>query len=58
MNEDPMRNRMDHAPENLALLRHMALNLVRRETSRGSLRKKLKRAAWNDSFLAKLRAQH
>lgn len=57
MNEDQMRNRMDNAPQNLAMLRHMALNLVRQETSPGSLRKKLKRAAWSDSFLAKLLAQ-
>ena len=57
MNEDQMRNRMDYAPQNLAILRHMALNLVRRETSTGSLRKKLRRAAWSDSFLAKVLAQ-
>jgi hypothetical protein len=35
----------------------MALNLVRKETSDGSLRKKLKRAAWNDAFLVKVLAQ-
>jgi len=57
MNEDQMRNRMDHAPQNLAILRHMALNLIRTETSKGSLRKKLRRAAWSDSFLAKVLAQ-
>jgi len=37
--------------------RHMALKLVRKETSKGSLRKKLQRAAWSDSFLAKVLAQ-
>ena len=57
MNEDQMRNRMDHAPQNLTTLRHMALNLVRQETSKGSLRKKLRRAAWSDSFLVKVLAQ-
>jgi predicted transposase YbfD/YdcC len=57
MNEDQMRSRKDHAPQNLAILRHMALNLVRRETSKGSLRKKLRRAAWSDSFLATVLAQ-
>jgi len=57
MNEDQGRSRMDHAPENLAILRHIALNLVRRETSKGSLRKKLRRAAWSDSFLATVLAQ-
>src|SRR5271169_1150190 len=57
MNEDQMRNRMDHAPQNLAILPHMALNLIRTETSKGSLRKKFRRAAWSDSFLAKVLAQ-
>jgi predicted transposase YbfD/YdcC len=57
MNEDQARSRMDHAPQNLAILRHMVLNLVRRETSKGSLRKKLRRAAWSDGFLAKVLAQ-
>jgi predicted transposase YbfD/YdcC len=57
MNEDQMRNRMGHGPENLAVLRHMALNLVRKEKSKGSLRKKFHRAGWSDSFLLKLLAQ-
>jgi predicted transposase YbfD/YdcC len=57
MNEDRMRNRMDNAPHNLAVLRHMALNLVRKESSEGSLPKKLRRAAWSDSFLARVLAQ-
>jgi predicted transposase YbfD/YdcC len=57
MNEDQARNRMDHGPQNLAVLRHMALNLVRTETSKGSLPKKLRRAAWSDSFLARVLAQ-
>ncbi|MGH7103090.1 MAG: transposase, partial [Acetobacteraceae bacterium] len=57
MNEDQMRNRIGHGPPNLAVLRHMALNLVRRETSKGSLPKKLRRAAWSDRFLARVLAQ-
>jgi len=51
------RNRMDNGPQNLAVLRHMALNLVRKEKSKGSLPKKLRRAAWNDNFLATVLAQ-
>jgi hypothetical protein len=35
----------------------MALNLVRKESSKGSLRKKLRRAAWSDAFLATVLAQ-
>jgi predicted transposase YbfD/YdcC len=57
MNEDQARNRLDNGPKNLAILRHMALNLMRKENSKGSLRGKFKRAAWRDDFLAKLIAQ-
>ena len=53
MNEDQARSRMGHGPQNLAVLRHMALNLVRKETAKGSLPKKLRRAAWSDAFLAR-----
>jgi hypothetical protein len=35
----------------------MALNLIRTETSKGSLKKKLRRAAWSDGFLARVLAQ-
>jgi len=56
MNEDQMRNRCDHGPENLATLRHLALNLAKLEPSKGSMRGKLKRAGWNDAYLATLLA--
>jgi len=32
-NEDASRIRKDHAPENLSLIRHVALNLLRQDTS-------------------------
>lgn len=44
MNEDQARSRMDHAPQNLAVLRHMALNptstlwRIDRRRRRGTLR--------------------
>jgi predicted transposase YbfD/YdcC len=57
MNEDQARNRLDNGPKNLAVLRHIALNLIRKEKSTGSLRGKFKRAGWRDDFLAKLIAQ-
>ena len=56
MNEDQDRNRMDNSPYNLAILRHMALNVMQREGSKGSLRGKFKRAAWNDDYLRRLLA--
>lgn len=54
MNEDQARSRMDNAPENLAVLRHMALNIMRKDTSKGSLRVRFNRAAWNNKYLARL----
>ncbi len=57
MNEDQAPNRIGNGPENLAVLRHMALNLLRKEPSRRSLPKKLRRAALSDAFLANLLAQ-
>jgi predicted transposase YbfD/YdcC len=57
LNEDGARNRKDHGPENLALLRRLALNLAKLEPSQGSMRGKLKRAGWDDAFLARLLAQ-
>jgi hypothetical protein len=57
MNEDQLRNRKDHGPENLALLRRLALNLAKREPSKGSMRGKLKRAGWDNQFLARMLAQ-
>ena len=56
MNEDQDRTRLGHGPNNLAVLRHMALNLMQKETSKGSLRGKFKRAGWDDTYLAKLLA--
>jgi len=54
MNEDQDRTRLGHGPENLAVLRHIALNLMQKEPSKGSLRGKIKRAAWDDNFLTQL----
>ena len=56
MNEDAARNRMDNGPHNLAVLRHMALNVMRKEESKTSLRGKFKKAAWNEDYLVKLLA--
>jgi predicted transposase YbfD/YdcC len=57
MNEDQARNRMDNGPENLAVLRHLALNVIRKDATKISVRRKIKRAAWTDSFLRSLLAQ-
>ncbi len=57
MNEDQARNRLDHGPNNLAVLRHMALNILNAKKSKISNRRKIKRAGWSNAFLAKLLAQ-
>lgn len=57
MNEDQARNRKDHGPQNIALLRRIALNLAKLEGSKESMKGKLMRAAWDDTFLTRLLAQ-
>ena len=52
--EDAARNRKDNGPANIAILRRRALDLARRDTSRGSLSIKLKRAGRSDAFLLSL----
>jgi predicted transposase YbfD/YdcC len=54
MNEDQNRTRMGHGPHNLAVLRHMAINAMQKEGSKGSLRGKFKRAGWDDGYLYRL----
>jgi predicted transposase YbfD/YdcC len=51
-NEDQSRVRTRHAPENLAALRRLALNLVRHaKAPKASVRASLKRAGWDLAFL-------
>jgi predicted transposase YbfD/YdcC len=52
--EDAARNRKDNGPGNIAVLRRRALDVVRRDTSNGSLSIKLKRAGWDDTFLRRI----
>lgn len=55
LDEDRARSRKDHAPENLAVLRRLALNIARAHPdTKTSLRRKLLRAGWDDSFLFEL----
>ncbi len=56
MNEDQARNRLGNGPQNLAVLRHMAINVMQKDTTKGSLRGKLKRAGWDDTYLVQLLA--
>ncbi len=56
MNEDQDRTRLDNAPHNLAVLRHMALNVMQKDTSKNSLRGKFLRAGWDDHYMVQLLA--
>ena len=57
MNEDQARNRLDNGPNNLAVLRHMAINILNTCKLKISTRRKIKRAGWSNSFLTDLIAQ-
>jgi len=52
--EDAARNRKDNGPANIAILRRRALDLSRKDTSKGSLSIKLTWAGWSDAFLISL----
>ena len=52
--EDAARNRKDNGAANIAVLRRRALDVLRRDNTKGSLSIKLKRAGWDDDFLRSL----
>jgi predicted transposase YbfD/YdcC len=52
--EDAVRSRADNAPQNLALMRKLALNTLRLHPDKGSIKGKIKRAGWDDAFLLSL----
>jgi predicted transposase YbfD/YdcC len=55
--EDANRTRKDNAPENLAILRRLALNILRTHPEKASIRRKIKRAGWDETFLISMLAQ-
>lgn len=49
--EDSWMIRMKTAARNIALIRKLAYNLVKTDPTKGSMRVKMKRAAWDESYL-------
>jgi predicted transposase YbfD/YdcC len=49
--EDRSRIRKDHGGENFSLLRRIALSLIKQDTTKQSVRRKRKRAGWNNQNL-------
>jgi predicted transposase YbfD/YdcC len=53
--EDESRIRKDHGPENFAVLRHIAVNLVKQEnTQKASVKGKRLKAGWDEDYLLKI----
>lgn len=52
--EDSARSRKDHAPENLAVIRRIAHNILSAHPSDKSIRRKMKRASWSKDFFFEL----
>jgi hypothetical protein len=57
MSEDWARNRTNNGPQNLAVLRHVTLDVMRKNPRKASLRGKFKIAAWNNDYLVNLLSQ-
>jgi len=55
--EDHARNRKDHGPENLTILRKLALNILNRARPGISVRRKRKRSGWSDDFARSILGQ-
>ena len=53
--EDHCRVRTGHADRNLAVVRHMALNMLKQEkTAKVGIKARRKRAGWDQSYLLKV----
>jgi len=52
--EDHSRLRKGHGAQNMAIVRHFALNLVRQASDQRSLKRRRKCAGWDTQYLAQL----
>jgi predicted transposase YbfD/YdcC len=57
LNEDQARNRKDNGPENLAIIKRLALNVARAHPDQKTpMRRKLRHAGWDEAYLFELLA--
>lgn len=55
LKEERSRIGTEYAPENFAVLRHMAINLLKQEkTAKGGIHAQQLQAAWNEDYLLKV----
>ena len=52
--EDSSRLRKNHVAENVSFLRRFVITLLKRDTSKSSMKQKRKEAGWDTTFLEKL----
>ena len=52
--EDLSRLRTGHGANNMAVMRHFALNLVRQVADKRSIKRRRKRAAWDPQYLLQI----
>jgi predicted transposase YbfD/YdcC len=52
--DDPARLMTGHSPENMAVVKHMAINLLRAATPTTSLKNRRKLAGWDIEYLDRL----
>ncbi len=53
-NEDQSRLRAGHGARNMAVVRHFALNLVRQAADKRSIKRRRKRASWDQEYLLQI----
>jgi predicted transposase YbfD/YdcC len=54
--EDQCRLRSGHGPQNMAIFRHIVMNLMRTTRTKSSLKVRRKKAGWNTSYLGDILA--
>jgi predicted transposase YbfD/YdcC len=53
-NEDQSRLRKGHGAKNMAIVRHFAVNLLRRAADKRSIKRRRKRAAWDPEYMLQI----